>query len=359
MLKGKEILVVEDSASIREAVRAVLEEEGARVIEAGDPYDAVACMRRSVPDAILLDLELPRMTGVAFLQKLMAQHPLPVVVCSAQVGSRSSHVIAALELGAVEALAKPSSDNGLSWEDWALQLREAVARALAVTPRQIAPEQKQAKPTPERGFTQAPFGRTVSEPAPLIVIGASTGGTRALAEILPRFPSHTPGMVIVQHMPAAFTGPFAQHLDTLGTLRVKEASDGDVVQTGQVLLAPGGKQTRVRRFGGQWRVEVRVEGPHNRHCPSVDILFTSAAEAAKANCVAAILTGMGDDGARGMRHLHDAGARTLAQDEATCVVYGMPKEAVRHGGVDTSAPLATLPRLVLEAVCERRKEVVR
>lgn len=345
MLKGRHILVVDDSASARSALRDLLEWEGATVDLAEDPFEAVALIKKRVPDAVALDLEMPKMSGLVFLQKLMAQHPMPVVVVSGAAGPGSEAALKALEAGALEVVAKVSVQEGQDFDLWRKQIIDALDRALHLGLRMVAPRPR-VRPAVAAPRAEVPPLRLSST---LIAIGASTGGTRALADFLARMRADSPGLVIVQHMPPAFTGPFAQHLDTIGPMRVKEAESGDPICTGQVLVAPGGRHLIVVKRAVGFSVEVRDGPTVNRHRPSVDVLFKSVAESAGPRAVGVILTGMGDDGAKCMLELHRAGAVTFAQDEASCVVFGMPKEAIRLGGIDHVLPLLKLPEAVHQA----------
>lgn len=343
------VLVIDDSAVVRQTFAAMLgEEPDLEVIgTAGDAFEAAALMRSVRPDAIVLDVEMPRMDGLTFLQKIMAQHPIPVVVCSslAQAGSRTA--FQAFELGAVEVIAKPTGGRSDHLAEARIQLCDAVraaARSGGSRPGgrpRLAPVvsvQRNARTSTPGGPSQR-----------VIVVGASTGGTEALPRLLAGLPADAPGLAVVQHMPEYFTALFAERLDGLGPLEVREARNGDPILDGRVLIAPGGRHMMLRRGTAGYFVEIR-DGPLvSRHRPSVDVLFHSAAQAAGADAVGVIMTGMGDDGARGMCALRAAGARTFAQDEASCVVYGMPREAVARGGVDQTVELGRLADAVLQA----------
>jgi two-component system chemotaxis response regulator CheB len=346
------VLVVDDSPVVRQALTAVLmgDPDITVIGTAIDPYQAVQLMREVAPDVITLDIEMPRMDGLTFLQKIMAQHPIPVIICSSHTTDGADATIRAFEYGAVDIITKPKVGTEGFLEESKILICDAVKAAASIRPNQLVyrggPRRKlSADAVLSKGRPNAVFAATEK----VIVIGASTGGTEALSVFLEALPADTPGLVIVQHMPENFTGPFAQNLDTFCRIKVKEAVDNDPVLPGQALIAPGGKHTLLKRAGGRYYVEVR-DGPLvSRHRPSVDVLFRSAARYAAQNAVAAILTGMGDDGAQGMKELHDAGARTFAQDEKSCVVFGMPKEAIRLGGVDQTLPLEQLPAAMLRA----------
>jgi two-component system chemotaxis response regulator CheB len=346
------VLIVDDSPVVRQAMSAVLAADpDLEVIGAAvDPFQAVEFMRHTTPDVITLDIEMPRMDGLTFLQRIMAQHPIPVIICSSHTTDGADATIRAFEYGAVDIITKPKVGTEGFLAESKILICDAVKAAAGIRPDQLAnrtgPRRKlSADSVLAKGRPNAVFTATER----VIVIGASTGGTEALSVFLESLPADTPGIVIVQHMPENFTGPFAQNLDSFCRIRVKEAVDNDPVLPGQALIAPGGKHTLLKRAGGRYFVEVR-DGPLvSRHRPSVDVLFRSAARYAAQNAVAAILTGMGDDGAQGMKEMHDAGARTFAQDEQSCVVFGMPKEAIRLGGVDQTLPLIKLPGAVLHA----------
>ena len=345
------VLVVDDSAAVRQAMTEVLSADpGIRVIgAAADPFAAARRMREEVPDVITLDIEMPRMDGITFLRKIMAQHPIPVVVCSSLVADRSETMLQALEAGAVEIVCKPEMGVGRFLHDSHERLRAVVKAAAgarlgkARAPQRIEGRLSADAVLPPPGALTA-MARTTER---ILAIGASTGGTEALRAFLCAMPENCPAIVIVQHMPEQFTAAFARRLDGIARIAVREAQSGDRLLRGQALIAPGNRHTLVVRSGATYQVEVR-DGPLvSRHRPSVDVLFRSVARAAGRNAVGIIMTGMGDDGARGLREMRDAGARTLGQDEASCVVYGMPKEAMRAGGVEEELPLDALPQAAL------------
>jgi two-component system chemotaxis response regulator CheB len=385
------VMIVDDSAVVRQTLASLLEEsdEFEVVATAGDPYIAAKKLTTVVPDVITLDIEMPRMDGLSFLKHLMQQHPMPVVVCSSMAESGSANALTALEYGAAEIVEKPKMGTKQFLEESRVSVLDAVRAAYASrhgirklpgqqgrraasasTPASSAPRSS-APSAPPRSGTRAgsagmkdvepklnadvviarPDGRRVPETTEKIVcIGASTGGTEALREVLQAMPLNAPGIVIVQHMPEKFTAAFAQRLNTLCEITVKEAENNDSVLTGHALIAPGNHHMLLKRSGARYYVEIR-EGPLvSRHRPSVDVLFRSAARYAGPNAIGVIMTGMGDDGALGMKEMHDAGAFTIAQDEATCVVYGMPNEAVKRGGVDESVPLGCISPAVLKRV---------
>ncbi len=326
------VLVVDDSAVVRQALTTVLREQGGmEVAVAADGVLAVAKVPRFHPDVIVLDLDLPRMDGFAFLRWVLEHERIPVVVCSGASGAGTDVALRALREGAVDVIAKPR----LAVEDAGPELLEAIRGAAAARPR---------PPTPG-----AALPRAAALPAlrRLVVVGASTGGTEALHELLGALPTTCPGLVIVQHMPAVFTERFAQRLDETCDLEVREARDGDEVLPGLALLAPGGRHVVLRRQAGRLRVALHDGPPVNRHRPSVDVLFHSAAEVAGPETAGVLLTGMGADGAEGLLALRRAGALTLAQDEASCVVFGMPREAVRRDAALEVVPLARMASTLL------------
>jgi two-component system chemotaxis response regulator CheB len=322
---------------------------------AGDPYQAVAIMRDVAPDVITLDIEMPRMDGLTFLQRIMAQHPIPVIVCSSHATDGADATLRAFEFGAVDIITKPRVGTEEFFAESQIMICDAVKAAASVRPDRLAARRvTRRKLSADAMLAKGRPDATVAPSDRIIVVGASTGGTEAIGVFLEALPADAPAIVVVQHMPENFTRSFAQNLDSFCRLRVKEAADGDFVVPGTVLIAPGGKHTMLKRTGQRYLVEVR-DGPLvSRHRPSVDVLFRSAARFAGANAIGVILTGMGDDGAQGMKEMHDAGARTFAQDEQTCVVFGMPREAIELGAVDETLPLGDLPAAVLRAPARPR-----
>lgn len=302
-----------------------------------------------VPDVITLDVEMPRMDGVSFLKKLMIQHPIPVVICSSLVEEGAQTALEAIENGAVEIVTKPRLGVRQFLEESRTTLCDAVKAAAGARLRPVRPRHT-VEPKLTADAVLAPATCAMAKTTEKVVmIGASTGGTEALRELLEALPSDTPGIVIVQHMPELFTRAFASRLDGLCAITVKEAESGDTVLRGRALIAPGNHHLLLQRSGARYYVEVR-DGPLVcRHRPSVDVLFRSAARYAGPNAVGVILTGMGDDGARGMLEMHQAGATTIAQDEATCIVFGMPKEAIKLNGVDKVMPLGSIAGSLLNA----------
>ena len=356
MAKKIRVLIVDDSASVRQALTKVLEADGDIEVMgvASDPYVAARKIQEEIPDVVTLDVEMPKMDGITFLRKLMSQHPIPVVMCSSLTEQGSQTLMQALEAGAVDIILKPKIGAADHLEEAGAMIREtvkgaAVARVRAVRGRPPLSGATEAKLTAD-AVLPPPTGRAMAKTTEMVVcVGASTGGTEALREFLVALPANTPGIVIVQHMPERFTSTFAARLNSLSQVEVKEAAHGDAVLRGHVLIAPGGRHVLLERQGARYVVAVR-DGPLvSRHRPSVDVLFRSAARSAGSNAMGIIMTGMGDDGARGMDEMHKAGAYTVAQDEATSVVFGMPKEAIAKGGVDRVVPLDQIAREVLAA----------
>ena len=359
-MSGKiKVMIVDDSAVVRQTVRQALERDaGIEVIAAAsDPLFAISHMQRQWPDVIVLDIEMPRMDGLTFLKKIMTERPTPVVICSSLAESGAAATMQALSAGAVAIITKPKMGVKQFLEDSAndvVQAVKAAARANAsrLVPRAVTPLNPAPKLSADAilGAGLGSGANMVRTTERIVAIGTSTGGTQALEAVLTRLPAVCPGIVIVQHMPERFTAMFAERLNSLCALEVREARHGDRVMPGRALLAPGGKHMMLARSGAQYTIEV-VDGPLiNRHRPSVDVLFRSCAKFAGKNAVGVIMTGMGDDGARGLKEMRDAGASTLAEDESTCVVFGMPKEAIRLGGVDRVVPLTQIPEVILGLV---------
>ena len=358
MSRKVRVLVVDDSATVRQTLTAVLEEDPQIEVigAASDPFSAARYIAKEVPDVITLDVEMPRMDGITFLRKLMSQHPIPVVMCSSLTEEGSATLIQALEAGAVDVILKPKIGVADHLNESRQRICEAVKGAaqarLSNRPRPQpatsirAPEKKltadaMLPPPPEGVRAMARTTETV------ICIGASTGGTESLREVLQALPSNAPGIVIVQHMPEKFTAAFARRLNDLCAVEVKEAADGDAVLRGRVLIAPGNQHTLLERSGARYYVSVKTGPLVSRHRPSVDVLFRSAARAAGSNAVGVIMTGMGDDGARGLDEMKQAGAFTIAQDEATSIVFGMPKEAIARGAATKIMPLGRIAGEIL------------
>ncbi len=342
-------LIVDDSAVVRQTLCEILSSDPEIEVigTAGDPFVAADRIREQLPDVITLDIEMPRMDGLTFLKKIMSQHPIPVVICSSLAGEGTQSAFKALDYGAVEIVTKPRLGTKQFLEESRITLCQTVKAAAAAKLRVLnARSTVQPKLTADAILPAATHAMAETTEK-VVVIGASTGGTEALKTLLESLPPDTPGIVIVQHMPELFTRAFAGRLDGLCAITVKEAETNDTVIRGRALIAPGNHHLLLKRSGARYFVEVK-DGPLVcRHRPSVDVLFRSAARYAGRNAVGVILTGMGDDGARGMLEMKQTGAATVAQDETTCIVYGMPKEAVKLGGVDKVLPLESIAGAIL------------
>jgi len=352
MKKKIRVLIVDDSAVVRQTLEAVLAADpDIEVIgTAADPYIAAAKIKAAVPDVITLDVEMPRMDGVTFLQKIMSQHPIPVLMCSSLTEKGCETTLRALDYGAVDIITKPKLGIKQFLEESQISICDAVKAASRANIRPISSRPKVEKKLTADAVIAPPVGKAMSRTTErVVVVGASTGGTEALRVFLEQLPLDSPGIVIVQHMPENFTTAFARRLDGICRIEVKEAANGDSVLRGRALIGPGNRHILLKRSGARYFVEVK-DGPLVcRHRPSVDVLFRSAARYAGANAVGVIMTGMGDDGARGMSEMKLAGAVTVAQDEATSVVFGMPNEAIKRGGVDRVVPLEKISSTVLGA----------
>jgi two-component system chemotaxis response regulator CheB len=352
MTKKIRVLIVDDSAVVRQTLEEILSSD--REIEvmatALDPYIAAEKILHEVPDVITLDVEMPRMDGVTFLQKIMTQHPIPVVICSSLTDSGSETALKALEYGAVEIIQKPRIGTKQFLEESRVRICDAVKAAalaklqrLTGTPRAVVP--KLSADVILGKSTSHAMAKTTEK---VVVVGASTGGTEALSDFLQAMPLDAPGIVIVQHMPEHFTRAFAARLNNICRISVKEAEDNDTVIRGRALIAPGNHHLLLKRSGARYYVEIK-DGPLvSRHRPSVDVLFRSAARYAGKNTIGVIMTGMGDDGAKGMLEMKEAGAHNIAQDEESCVVFGMPKKAIDLDAVDRVLPLNAIPAAVLK-----------
>ncbi|HET9107448.1 MAG TPA: chemotaxis response regulator protein-glutamate methylesterase [Steroidobacteraceae bacterium] len=378
------VLIVDDSAVVRQVLtKLLLEDAGVQVMAAvADPIFAMQRMQAQWPDVIVLDVEMPRMDGITFLRKIMRERPTPVIICSTLTEAGAATTLEALSAGAVSIITKPKAGLKGFLGDSAAELSAAIRtaaranldnlgrRGLPKAPAEPIASRSEyaASPAAEGRVAQtsdrprvparhsadvilAPAGeRAMSRTTERVVaLGTSTGGTQALQDVLASLPNVCPGLVIVQHMPPQFTAAFARRLDSLCQIEVREARDRDRVVPGLALIAPGGRHLLLQRSGAQYYVEVRDGPPVNRHCPSVDVLFRSVARAAGRNALGVIMTGMGDDGARGLKEMRDAGAATIAQDEASCVVFGMPKEAIRMQAAEHVLPLDALPEAILSA----------
>ncbi len=346
-------LIVDDSAVLRQVMAHVLGQDPDFEVEsAQDPIFAMRRMAKRWPDVVVLDVEMPRMDGITFLRKIMAERPTPVVMCSTLTEEGTQTTLDAIAAGAVDLIAKPKINAKTFLMEEAPRMRAAVKAAAQANVKRLmvrppAPRHDADVILPASTTASAKSRFRAPRVSSLIGIGASTGGTQALEYLLTALPRTTPGIVIVQHMPEKFTDAFAKRLDGICELEVMEAKHNDAVIPGRALIAPGNKHMLVKREGFRYVVEVKDGPPVNRHRPSVDVLFRSIANNAPENTLGIIMTGMGDDGASGMREMHTAGAQTVAQNEETCVVYGMPKEAVERGGVDHILPLEGIPQAIL------------
>lgn len=353
------VQIVDDSAVVRKALSAVFSSDPAFEVlpPAADPIFAMAKMEKSWPTVIVLDIEMPRMDGITFLKKIMSEHPTPVVICSTLTEKGAETTMEALASGAVDIITKPKLGTKGFFEESSKSLIQTVkAAAQARVRKRVSTSQRvkvdeliaRPKHTADVVLSQADGRALAKTTEKVVAIGTSTGGTSALETILVKLPKTSPGIVVVQHMPEKFTAAFAARLNSLSAVEVKEAENRDVVRPGRVLIAPGGMHMMLKRSGAQYIVEV-VDGPLvSRHRPSVDVLFRSVAKYAGKNALGIIMTGMGDDGATGLLEMHQAGAYTVAQDEESCVVYGMPKEAVKKGAVDISLSLFDLPAQIIK-----------
>jgi two-component system chemotaxis response regulator CheB len=343
------VLLVDDSAVVRQVLQAVLAQDPKINVmgAASDPIFAMNRMAKQWPDVIVLDVEMPRMDGISFLKKIMAEQPTPVVICSSLTEEGAETTMQALDAGAVCVVTKPQSGVKNFLEESAANIIQAVKSAALANVKNLR-RSSPIKPKYSADVISQPTSESMSKTTEHVVaIGTSTGGTRALEVVLTALPSTAPGIVIVQHMPEKFTELFAKRLDSLCDIRVKEAQNNDRVLPGLALIAPGGKHMLLKRSGSQYHVQI-IDGPQvNRHKPSVDVLFRSVAKFAGKNAIGFIMTGMGDDGARGLKEMQDVGGVTIAQDEETCVVFGMPKEAIALGAADKIMSLPLIPNEIM------------
>lgn len=345
------VQIVDDSAVVRQVLTALLNQaSGTEVIgAAADPVFAMKAMEQEWPDVIVLDVEMPRMDGITFLKKLMAERPTPVVICSTLTQKGGETAMQAMAAGAVSIVTKPNASLKQFLQDSASDIAHAVKAAAQAKLGNLGPATK-PRPAPAPGSTGRSGllpGTLVETTDHVVAIGTSTGGTQALEAILTALPPSAPGIVIVQHMPEKFTGQFADRMNGVCQVTVREARNNDRIIRGQVLIAPGSWHLRLHRSGAQYRVEV-FDGPVvNRHKPSVDVLFRAVAQSAGANAAGFLLTGMGDDGARGLKAMRDAGATTFAQDEATSVVFGMPREAIALNAAAEVLSLQAMPEAIM------------
>ncbi len=352
MIKKIRVLIVDDSAVVRQALMEILSSDPEIEIlgTASDPFIAAQRIREAVPDVITLDVEMPRMDGITFLQKIMSQHPIPVVMCSSLTEEGSETALRALEYGAVEIIQKPRLGVKQFLEESHVIICDTVKAAAQARVRRIRPGIKQVAPklTADAVIAKPSGNAMIQTTEKVVMVGASTGGTEALKIFLQAMPLDAPGIVIVQHMPEHFTRSFAARLDSICRISVKEAENNDTVVRGRALIAPGNAHALLKRSGARYYVEIK-DGPLvSRHRPSVDVLFRSAARYAGKNAVGVIMTGMGDDGSKGLLEMKEAGAITIAQDEHSCVVYGMPKEAVKLGAAGRVLPLENIAGAVVK-----------
>lgn len=353
MIKKIRVLIIDDSAVVRQTLSGIISADPHLEVmaTAADPYIAAERISEQIPDVITLDVEMPRMDGVTFLHRLMSQHPVPTIIVSSLAERNSETVLKALEYGAVDIIQKPQIGTKQFLEESRILLCDAIKAAAAakLMPIKAASSKENSTRYTADAVIAAPRTRAmIKTTEKVVIVGASTGGTEAVKALLQSMPLDCPGVVVVLHMPEKFTASYARRLDSECAISVKEAENNDTVIRGRALIAPGNRHTLLGRSGARYYVEVK-DGPLvSRHRPSVDVLFRSAARYAGKNAVGVILTGMGDDGARGMKEMKDAGSLNIAQNESTCVVFGMPKEAIKAGAVDEVVPLGDIARLVIK-----------
>jgi len=354
---GVQVLVVDDSAMVRQVMQAILGTDGRiNVRAAADPLIAWSKMQKEPPDVVITDLEMPRMDGLTFIRKIMAEMPTPVVVCSGLAARGTELALRALEEGAVGVITKPKVGVREFLHESAVTLLDAVwsAAQAQVRPRPRASVVVAPRLTADAVLPRKRKSRCAGAPNGVIAVGASTGGTEALRVFLAALPTDCPPVAVVQHMPEGFTRAFAERLNNECGIEVKEARDGDRLQTGQGLIAPGNRHMLINRSGQELVVQI-IDGPLvSRHRPSVDVLFRSVATSLGPSAVGVIMTGMGDDGAQGLCEMKEAGAATIAQDEASCIVFGMPREAISRGAVDVVVPLEQIASAALNVSVRNR-----
>jgi two-component system chemotaxis response regulator CheB len=342
------VLVVDDSAVVRRFMSTVLvQDRGTTVETASDPFIAMRKMQQRRPDVIILDVEMPRMDGLTFLRKIMAEDPIPVVICSGHAGRGTRTALEALRHGAVDIITKPSHGVREFLQESAVMLLDAVRAAAHARLRKRSRVSPEPRLSADAVLSRSLLPKHRRGVEKLVAIGASTGGPEALRRVLGEMPLNAPSIVAVQHMPAAFTGAFAKNLNESSVIDVKEAENGDRVRPGGALIAPGDRHMMVVRHGQDLTVRL-IDGPLvSRHRPSVDVLFRSVAQTMGPDSVGVLMTGMGDDGVQGLLEMRQAGAATVAQDEGSCVVFGMPKEAVERGAAAAVAPLSKIAVQIL------------
>jgi two-component system chemotaxis response regulator CheB len=347
------VLVIDDSALVRQILTQGLSLDPTIEVvgTAGDPYIARDKIVRLKPDVLTLDVEMPRMDGIDFLRRLMPQYPLPVVMVSSLTQKGKQITLDSLDAGAVDFVSKPTTDVARGLKQMLTELRAKIKLASTANVSHWKAARK-ALPSQLRTLGTRALAESTDK---VIAIGASTGGTEAIRKVIAQFPATMPGVVIVQHMPAGFTRLFAERLNQLCAMEVKEARNGDRVMPGRVLIGPGGFHMKVVRSGGLYQVRCEEGAPVKGHCPSVDVLMHSVARQVGANAIGVMLTGMGSDGAEGMLAMHQAGARNLAQDEASCVVFGMPKVAYELGGAQALVPIDRMANRVVDLLSERKR----
>jgi two-component system, chemotaxis family, protein-glutamate methylesterase/glutaminase len=345
------VLIVDDSASVRQVLATILNEDPEIEVmaTASDPFAAARRLQNELPDVIILDIEMPRMDGITFLRKIMAQRPIPVIICSSLTEQGSDLMFEAFEAGAVDIVPKPRADTRQALMESSHRLREAVKSAARarVRPRQERRPLIQTKLTADAIMPPPVQSRVRPVTERIVCIGVSTGGTEALLDVLEVLPPDCPGILIVQHMPQGFTAAFARRLNGLCQINVKEAEDGEPVQSGCAYIAPGARHMLLQRTGTRYHIAIKDGPPVSRHRPSADVLFRSAAQYAGYSALGIIMTGMGDDGARGLLEMRKLGAATRAQDEESCVVFGMPKEAIERGAVEKVVSLGQIPKEIM------------
>jgi len=345
------VLIADDSALVRQTLKDILDSDPRlQVIGlAADPFQAVEKIKQQLPDVITLDVEMPRMDGLTFLKKIMSQHPIPVVICSSLAGKNTETAFKAMELGAAEVIHKPALGTKEMLKESSTIICDAVYAASQVRLSKGNPEKSLVQPklSADVIIAKAKPDSVLQTTEKVVAVGASTGGTEALKVFLEAFPRACPGIVIVQHMPEGFTSAFAKRLDSTCQITVKEAANNDTVLPGHALIAPGNHHLLLKRSGARYYVEIK-DGPLvSRHRPSVDVLFRSTARYAGRNAIGVIMTGMGDDGAKGLFEMFEAGAYTIAQSEETCVVVGMPQEAIKLGGAGKVRALGAIPAEIM------------